>query len=101
MTNEELEKKMEFIVEQQALFASDIGQLKDIVTRLANASLNRLENLEDKVSVLVVAQIKTEGSVSTLAERMAELAEAQAHTDQRLNALIDIVSQGRNGKSSS
>ncbi len=101
MTNEELEKKMEFIVEQQALFASDIGQLKDIVTRLANASLNRLENLEDKVSVLVDAQIKTEGNVSTLAERMAELAEAQAHTDQRLNALIDIVGQGRNGKSSS
>ena len=33
MSNEEFEKKMEFIVDQQALFAGKIGQLEDIVTR--------------------------------------------------------------------
>jgi hypothetical protein len=33
--------------------------------------------------------------------RMAELAESQTHTDQRLNALIDIVREGRNGKGTS
>jgi hypothetical protein len=30
---------------------------------------------------------------------MNELAEAQAHTEQRLNVIIDIISEGRNGKS--
>ena len=39
---------MEFIVDQQAQFASDIGQLGDVVGRLANASLNRIKNLDDK-----------------------------------------------------
>ena len=35
-----------------------------------------------------------------LTERMAELAEAQAHPDQRVHALIDIIDdQRRNGKS--
>src|SRR6058998_2486093 len=97
---DKIQKRMEFIVEQQAQFASDIGQLKDIVARLANSSLQRIENLENKVSALVDAQIKTEGNVSTLAEKMTELTEAQAHTDQRLNVLIDIISEGRNGKSS-
>ena len=95
---DKIQKQMEFIVEQQAQFASDIGQLKDIVARLANSSLQRIENLENKVSALVDAQIKTEGSVSTLAEKMVELTDAQTHTDQRLNVLIDIISEGRNGK---
>lgn len=96
---DKIQKQMEFIVEQQAQFASDLGQLKDIVARSANSSLQRMEKLEDKVSALVDAQIKTEGSVLTLPEKMAELTEAQPHTDQRLNMLIDIISEGRNGKS--
>jgi hypothetical protein len=39
------------------------------------------------------AQIKNE-------ERFAELAESQKQANRRLDALIDIVKQGRNGKSS-
>src|SRR4051812_23251963 len=93
---DKIQKQMEFIVEQQAQFASDIGQLKDIVARLANTSLQRIENLENKVSALVDAQIKTEGNLSTLAE-------AQVHTDERLNAFISVVeryiSNDRNGDS--
>jgi hypothetical protein len=81
---DKIQKQMEFIIEQQAHFASDIGQLKDIVARLANSSLQRIENLENKVSALVDAQIKTEENLSTLAE-------AQVHTDERLNAFISVV----------
>jgi hypothetical protein len=40
---------------------------------------------------LAEAQVLTE-------TKMSELAEAQAHTDGRLDALIDIISNGRNGK---
>jgi hypothetical protein len=93
---DKIQKQMEFIVEQQAQFASDIGQLKDIVARLANSSLQRIENLENKVSALADAQIKTEENLSTLAE-------AQVHTDERLNAFISVIeryiSKDRNGDS--
>ena len=38
------------------------------------------------------AQIKNE-------QRFAELAESQKHTDRKLDALIDILKDSRNGKS--
>ncbi len=36
MSEEELTSKMKFIVDQQAQFAAKLGQLEDIVVRLAN-----------------------------------------------------------------
>lgn len=115
MTDDEMQRKMEFIVNQQAHFAADIGRLEDsmvrlenslgqltgLVGQLASASLERFTSLEEKVSALVDAQIKTEGNVSTLAEKMITLAESQAHTDRRLDALIDIIREARNGKAQS
>jgi len=56
-------------------------------------------NSEAKIAALADAQIKTEEALVRLAEAHAKLAESQAHTDQRLDALIDIVREGRNGKS--
>lgn len=98
MADEESEKKMEFILEQQAQFASDIGQLKDIVTQLARATLNRfeetekrLDDVDDRLSALVNSQIRTEENVKK--------------TDEALRNLIAVVdryfSEGRNGKSES
>jgi hypothetical protein len=37
--------------------------------------------------------------MSALETNMAALAAAQTHTDERLSALIDIVREGRNGRS--
>lgn len=124
MSNEEFEKrfekKMEFLVDQQAQFAANmqkmeervskveehVSQIRDLLTRLAVVTTAGFKELTEKVSVVVDAQIRTEGNVSSLAEkvgaltqRMTELAEAQAHTDQRLNVIIDIISEGRNGRS--
>jgi hypothetical protein len=113
MTDDDMRMKMEFIVNQQAQFAADIGRLENsivrlensvgqvtgIVGQLASASLDRFTNLEEKVSALVDAQIKTESSVSALADKVVVLAEYQAHTDRRLDALIDIIREQRNGKS--
>lgn len=62
-----------------------------------------LNNLATKVEALTDAQIRTEEALTRVAEaqvRLAEahtrLAESQAHTDERLDALIDIVRK-RNG----
>jgi ABC-type transporter Mla subunit MlaD len=113
--DDKIRKQMEFILNQQAQFAADMGQLQEkhgqlqeahrqlenIVGRLATTTLEGFEGLVD-------AQIRTEENISTLTERVTALAEAQTHTDERLrdtderlNTLINVVerhiSEGRNG----
>lgn len=88
MSDEESAKKMEFILEQQAQFVAKIGQLEDIVARLANSSWNRFEDLEEKIVALVDSQIR--------------LTEAQAQTDESVKNLIAVAdryfNENRNGK---
>ncbi|MFN2482403.1 MAG: hypothetical protein ABR554_13175 [Pyrinomonadaceae bacterium] len=55
-------------------------------------------NSEAKIAALADAQNHTEESVARLSDKMMQLAAQQAHTDQRLDALIDIVREGREGK---
>jgi hypothetical protein len=57
MTNEELDKRIEFIIQQQVRLVTNqekaderMTRLEDIVGRLATASLERFENPEDKVT---------------------------------------------------
>lgn len=56
-------------------------------------------NTETKIAALADAQIRTENVIAALGEQMRELAAAQAHTDQRLDALIDIVRERLGGQS--
>ena len=60
MTNEEFEKRMEFIIEQQARFASDIQQLQEaqaqterIVARLANVTAEGFKEVNAKIDAFV------------------------------------------------
>jgi hypothetical protein len=102
MNNEEMERKMEFIVEQQAQFASKIGQLEDIVTRLATGSLRRFEENEEKTAQRFE---DLDEKIAALVDSQIRLNEAQAVTSENLNNLIAVVdrcfSEGRNGKSQS
>ena len=95
MSNEELERRMAFIVEQQAQFASDIQQLRaaqtqtdqvvaqtgEIVARLANVTLEGFKDVNAKINALVDSQIRT---------------------DENLRNLVAVVdryfSEGRNGE---
>lgn len=99
MANDDFERKMEFIVEQQAQFAAKFGQLEDIVARLANATLTRFEvleektakrfeNLDEKIAALVNSQIKTE-----------EIVRATSQSVNNLTAVVDQYFRNRNGKS--
>lgn len=54
---------------------------------------------DDKINILIDAQIKNEESFARNEERFALLAESQIHTDRRLDALINIIREGRNGDS--
>ncbi|HWS54887.1 MAG TPA: hypothetical protein VN228_12200 [Pyrinomonadaceae bacterium] len=89
MTNEEIQRVMEFVVKQQESFADNMAKSEERTANLERAFVG-LFNL---VTDIGKAQ-------KALTERVAELAEAQAHTDRRVNALIDIIEdQRRDGRS--
>jgi hypothetical protein len=103
MGNEDLEKKMEFIIEQQTGFAARFGQLEDLVTRFAQATADRfaltdrrIVELEERVMALVDAQIRTE-------EHVRDIGASVKKTDESLRNLIAVVdryfSEGRNEQS--
>ncbi|HKZ77966.1 MAG TPA: hypothetical protein VJ124_06540 [Pyrinomonadaceae bacterium] len=95
MTNEEVDRRIAFIIEQQAQFASDIQQLREaqselqatqaqteqVVARLAHATLEGFKDVNVNISSLVDSQIRT---------------------DENLRNLIVVVdryfSDGRNGR---
>lgn len=113
MTNEEMQEKVEFILEQQARFAVKVDTLADIHAN----SETRLARLEESFALLVqMAKLTDERQdaadrqitrlaekVNTLVEKMEELAETQKNSDERLNTLIGIferyISEGRDGGS--
>src|SRR6266516_7522183 len=105
MTNDEMQKTMQFILEQQAQTSLNLQKLEEAHSK-AESRISRLEgavvgvvNLIDR---LTNAQERTDASVNELATRMNELADSQKRTDDRLNILINSVeryiSEGRNGK---
>ena len=53
-------------------------------------------NADAKIAALADAQIRADERQQAA---LTQLAESQAHTDRRLDALIDIVRGGRNGRS--
>jgi hypothetical protein len=98
MSNDEMDKKMEFIVEQQAQFAADIEVMREIQkadTKLLKEETKLLKeqyrNLSDAVMTVV-------GLVGTMAqtqlrteEHLNILAAAQTRTEDRLSVFINFV----------
>lgn len=113
MTNEEkIQKQIEFLIGQQAQFASEIQQLREVqmttenlLGRLAAATTAGFKELNEKVSALVDSQIQTQDSLVKIAEAQIRTDEKLAETNERLNTLIAVferyMSEGRNGKSQS
>jgi hypothetical protein len=96
--DEESQRKLDFILEQQAQFASDAEHMKEAAARITGV----IERLTNVLSTLADSQIRTEKNMSALIDNMtklieaqAQLAESQAHTDRRLDALIDVIREDR------
>ncbi len=117
MSNEEYEKKIEFILEQQAQFATSIQehnerfarneelvgqigehmiQLEDIVNRLAAATLAGFKDVNAKIDALIDshirlsdAQARTEETQKQLAASHARLSDAQALTEEAHKRLAE------------
>jgi hypothetical protein len=97
MSEEELNKKMEFIVEHQAKFAAEMEMMCE--ARAADAKLfeqqhrklsDGLLGVLDIIGGLTRAGIRTDERINSLAEDIKLLMEAQARTDDRLNNLIVV-----------
>jgi hypothetical protein len=101
MNNDEMNKKMEFIVEHQAKFAADIEIMREV--QAGDAKL--LRNLSDAVITVVgmvgnltEAQARADDRINSLADAQARtdesikvLTTAQLRTDERLNVFINVV----------
>jgi len=101
MTNEEMQRKMEFIVEQQAQFAVNLQKLEEMQVRAAErtgelegaivAIVNLVGKLAEGQERLAEGQERMAEGQARADARLAELAESQKRTDERLNAFIVVV----------
>ena len=90
-----------------------LDRLERVAKLLVRAGFRARRELNEKVNIIINAQIKTEERLNKLVESQThtdeqlrallksqqELAESQKLTDARLNTLIDIVRRDRNGDS--
>jgi hypothetical protein len=108
MSNEEMNKKMEFIVEQQAKFAAEIEIMREV--QAADAKL--LKEQDRKLSDAVIAVVDIVGSlaraqtgaddrINLLADDFSRLAQAQARTEASLSILINVVERHISGNGGS
>ena len=123
MTNEEMQKAMDFIVNQQAQFAADIQKLQEsqtetaqLLNRLAAVTVKGFEDTNAKINALIDAQIRMDENLKTMNENLNRTDENLKKTDENLNrtnenlnrtnddlrsliALVDRhLREGRNGK---
>ncbi len=96
MTEEERQRQMDFILGQQVQFVVDIGKLEDVVTRLANLTLQSQEETEKRTKDF-------DERLTALTDSHIRLADSQARTEENIRNLTVVVdryfSEGRNGKS--
>jgi hypothetical protein len=81
-----------------------LDRLERIARLMVRAGLRarrEMRQQDDKITIMIDAQIKNEERFAKLAQAQTELAVSQAHADRRLEVLIDSVREGRNGKSGS
>jgi len=97
MSDEEMNKKMEFIVEQRAKFAADIEMMREVHAMDAKRFQDALFGMLDIVGSLTRSQMRTDQTVNSLAEDVGRLTE-------RLNIFINVVERfisGNGGAESS
>jgi len=87
MTDEDRQRTMDFILEHQAQFSTNLESLRESQARTDAA----VAQLTTQVQLIARQQ-------KHINEVIAVMADAQQHTDERFNALIDVVEKGRNGQ---
>ena len=101
MSNDDFQRRLDFIVEQQARLVVNQEKADERLTRLENIVANAYVDMRDRVNAVAEAQLKSEANIAALAETQQNLAKAQLVTEEKLNVLITVVerhiSAQRNG----
>ena len=85
--DEVVNRNVNFIIQQQAQFAADMQQLREVQAR----SEQRWERTEESVrSLHAIAQIH-EREITALTESQARTNKQMSETDERINALVNVV----------
>lgn len=77
-------------------------RLERIVKLMITAGFRARKHIREhgeKIDMIIDLQVQYQENFVRNEERFALLAEAQTHTDRRLDALIDVVQRDRNGSS--
>lgn len=108
MTDEERQRQMDFIVNHQAELTVKMDKAEVRITRLENvlrlairAGLRERKETREKIKMLIDAHVRLAEAQARTEAAVTNLAESQLHTDNRLDALIEIVRKERNGNSDS
>ena len=72
-----------------------LDRLERIAKLFAKAGLRARSQFRKQHEILMDAQMRNEERFARNEERFKRLANSQIHTDQRLDALIDIIREGR------
>ena len=89
MNNEEFDRKMAFIVEQQAQFASDIQLLQESQAQLQE-SQTRTEQVVAQTAAAVAQSAETVGQVVEVVTRLANVTHTGfTEVNAKINALVD------------
>lgn len=105
MTNEEMQRAMDFIVEQQAQSNTRIDRVGEKLEALAETQKRAEERwvqTENGIRALLAIVEMHEKEIQSHTQQILSLGEITKATDERFNALINVVerqiSNGRNGK---
>ncbi|MDQ2855199.1 MAG: hypothetical protein M3R68_02630 [Acidobacteriota bacterium] len=98
MSEVELNRKIEFIVERQAQFSADIQVMREVTAADTRLLKEETKLLKEQQQGLADAVTTVVGLVGDLAQTQAHansqitgLAEAQVRADERLNILIGTI----------
>ena len=76
-----------------------LERIVKLMIRAGFRARNQIREQGEKINMIIDLQVQYEARFVANEERFALLAEAQTHSDRRLDALIDIVQKDRNGRS--
>ena len=87
MTNDEMERALEFLVKQQAQFSTNLQRVEQNL----GATVNILSELTKTQLRMAESEILRDTRIAELAKAQTRTDEALAETNDRLNSLIVVV----------
>src|SRR5690348_13819965 len=98
MSDDRMEGRIAFIIEQQATFSEEIGKLTEQQQRLAEQQKKDDERHAEQHAHFAEDMLKLKGALLSLVnivevqgEQIKALAEQGRETDARLNVLVNVV----------